>query len=284
MRMADEGAKLIKSFTYFEAMSLIFKDQMERTVEMTSRPKKIVSLVPSQTELLFDLGLDEEVNGITKFCIHPEAWRHSKTIVGGTKKLNHDIIRELSPDLIIGNKEENNQQDIQKLMEHYPVWMSDIENLDDALDMIGSVGSITGKETKAEVMKRNITDSFKSLSEIHGNKKQVLYLVWYNPWMAAGRNTFINDMLDRCGFQNILESRRYPEMTADDLAKYHPQTVLLSSEPYPFSQKHADEIQRIYPEAKVYFVDGEMFSWYGSRLLKAVPYFTQFHARIQAGY
>src|SRR4051812_11307667 len=119
-----------------------FTDQMGNAVELEGPPSRIVSLVPSQTELLFYLGLDKEVAGITKFCIHPAEMFHSKPRVGGTKKYDFEKIRQLAPDLIIGNKEENEQKQVEELQKLYPVWMSDIRNLADALQMIRSVGEL----------------------------------------------------------------------------------------------------------------------------------------------
>src|ERR1700741_1030662 len=119
-----------------------FTDQMNREIELKGSPKRIISLVPSQTELLWHLGLREELVGITKFCVHPEEMFHTKPRVGGTKKFDLKKIAELKPDLIIGNKEENEQVQIEELMKQYPVWMSDITNLDQALDMISRVGAL----------------------------------------------------------------------------------------------------------------------------------------------
>ena len=260
-------------------------DQMGRPVLLKGNPKRIVSLVPSQTELLHDIGLDEEVVGITRFCVHPEKWFRSKTRVGGTKKLNLDKIRQLAPDLIIGNKEENTQEEIELLSKEFPVWMSDIRTLNEALLMIESVGMITGKPAAAEALAASIEESFRTLArKIHAGSGTTLYLVWYDPIMAAGGDTFIAEMLSRCGLQNVVADKaRYPEIDRDLLARLNPRTILLASEPWPFNRKQADEIGLLSPSSRVLLVDGEMFSWYGSRLLKAVPYFEKVIEQIQAG-
>jgi len=258
------------------------KDQLNRTVTFESLPKRIISLVPSQTELLHDLGLEEEVVGITKFCVHPESWHRTKPHVGGTKKLHLDKIRQLSPDLIIGNKEENTKEDIHVLMEEFPVWMSDINNLDDALEMIAAAGSLTGKTVAATEMATVIRSAFDTMSL--RSKPTVLYFIWNEPLMAAGKDTFIGDMLSRCGMENLAGSSRYPELNSAGLAALNPSTILLSSEPFPFAQKHADELRTICPDSNILFVDGEMFSWYGSRLRQAVPYFKGVLDQIHAGY
>ncbi len=252
---------------------MIVKDQMGRRVDVPDFPNRIISLVPSQTELLFSLDLEERVVGITKFCIHPEEWRLEKTIVGGTKQVNFDVIESLNPDLIIGNKEENDQEFIEQLAAKYPVWMSDIHGLDDALDMIESMGEIVGKNLQAEGLIVDILTEFEDLKSVDAESKSVVYLIWQNPYMAAGKNTFINEMLGLAGFNNLVVEERYPEMSIENIKALQPELVLLSSEPYPFKEKHIEEIQKALSETLVKLVDGEMFSWYGNRLLKAPAYF-----------
>lgn len=246
---------------------------MGREVLITSVPKRIVSLVPSQTELLYHLGLDSEVVGITKFCIHPESWFNQKKRIGGTKKIDPEAIRALKPDLIIGNKEENTAEDVQALTEIAPIWMSDIYNLNDALEMIWSVGQLTGTSDKANELVERIRVQFqeldKKIKEQQYELKKVLYFIWYKPNMLAGQYTFINDMLQRCGWINIERRDRYPEAVGTE----SPDLILLSSEPFPFNEKHKQELQILYPKAMIISVDGEMFSWYGSHLLKAPEYF-----------
>lgn len=259
-------------------------DQLGRTLKFQSSPSRIVSLVPSQTELLYDLGLESEVVGITKFCIHPQQWHHSKTRVGGTKQLDLDKIRSLQPDLIIGNKEENDQEQVQQLMQEFPVWMSDIYNLNDACQMIGTLGQLLGKKSSSESMIRGIVDSFKELENSRPKTlAKTAYLIWKEPWMVAGQNTFINDMLERCGFENAFSGQlRYPETNPEELLQLKPDLILLSSEPYPFKEKELQLMKELIPEAEVLLVDGEAFSWYGSRLLKAPEYFKTLFLQINS--
>ncbi len=256
-------------------MQKSFKDQLGRTITINYPPKRIVSVVPSQTELLFDLGLDEEVVGITKFCIHPIAKFATRTKVGGTKKLKIELIRQLKPDLIIGNKEENTQEEIELLMEEFPVWMSDISNLEDAIKTISEIGALVNREPEAAYLNHLVNAGFTDLQALAVQKKinqRVAYLIWKDPYMFAGRATFIDDILRKIGLQNIVHESRYPELPISQLRTRNPQLVFLSSEPYPFKDKHLEEIQQTLPNAKVMLVDGEMFSWYGSRLVKAVEY------------
>src|SRR5258706_7655314 len=137
-------------------------DQLGRLVEFSFPPQRIISLVPSQTELLFDLGLADRVVGITKFCVHPNEWFKTKTKVGGTKKFQFDVINALQPDLIIGNKEENYEEGITQLAGKYPVWMSDIANWESAMGMIKSVGELANESVKADLLVDEIQHKFKN--------------------------------------------------------------------------------------------------------------------------
>lgn len=252
---------------------------------MHAPPRRIVSLVPSQTELLHYLGLDEEVTGITKFCIHPEAWFRGKTRVGGTKLLNIETIRSLQPDLIIANKEENVKEQVEALSLEFPVWTSDINNLDDACNMIAAIGSMVDKEAPANDLVRAIRQEFDQLAAFIDSDRGILrtaYLIWRQPYMTVGHDTFIHDMMARCGLENIFAAHsRYPSTSIPDIKAADCQVLLLSSEPFPFSQKHINELQPQLPGTTVMLADGEMFSWYGSRLLKAAKYFKDLRQEMQ---
>ncbi len=253
---------------------MIFTDQMNRTIRLEAIPKRIVSLVPSQTEFLFDLGLENEVVGITKFCIHPEEWFRSKTRIGGTKTVNIEKVKALNPDLIIANKEENTQADIEALEKIAPVWISDISALSDAFEMMQQVGEICGKLQKADEIVQSIKSQFETFENPFKSSQsipKVIYLIWKNPYLIAGKNTFIDDVLQRCGLENLTQTDRYPEWKPQESET--PDFILLSSEPFPFKQKDLDELQNQFPQAKILLVDGELFSWYGSRLKLSVTYF-----------
>jgi ABC-type Fe3+-hydroxamate transport system substrate-binding protein len=239
---------------------MLFTDQLNNTIESKSFPKRVISLVPSQSELLWDLGLREELIGIER--------------VGGTKTLNIEKIRALQPDLIIGNKEENEQSQILELQKEFTVWMSDIYTLEDSLTMIEKVGALVNRVDAAKTITNNIQTSFLNLLKVN---KSVLYFIWREPYMAAGNATFIGDMLKRIGFENKLsdEQARYPELNLDEIKLLNPELIFLSSEPYPFKANHIKELQDILPYSKIVLVDGELFSWYGSRLQKSVAYFNE---------
>lgn len=261
----------------------IFVDQMKAEVLIDYPPKRIISLVPSQTELLHYLGLEEEVIGITKFCIHPDEWFRAKTRIGGTKDFKFEKIKELQPDLIIGNKEENQKEQIEYLMAEYPVWMSDILNLKDAFEMIKKIGKLTNRVKQANTLTETLEQQFSTFQQsiTQKPKKRAAYFIWKAPYMVAAKGTFIQSMLEIAGFTNVFEHLdRYPEVSLATLAAEKPEVILLSSEPYPFKEKHFEVFQKACPTAKIVVVDGELFSWYGSRLLYSIRYFEALHTQI----
>ncbi|MEO6633315.1 MAG: helical backbone metal receptor [Mucilaginibacter sp.] len=258
----------------------LYHDQLNREVNLPAMPTRIISVVPSQTELLFYLGLNEEVVGITKFCIHPADKFKSVTKIGGTKQLDIDKIKALKPDLIIANKEENERRQLEELMQHFPVWISDIYQLPGALDMIERVGELVGRREESLVLSNAIDQNFNNLKP-GLSPLRVAYFIWRKPYMVAGHNTFIDAMLEKCGWVNAFDLQRYPEVDAEMLQDCRPDLILLSSEPYPFKEKHLAELNALVPSASVKLVDGEMFSWYGSRLLQAPAYFSALQAEIK---
>ena len=248
----------------------ILVDQLKRDVCIKNSPKRIVSLVPSLTDFLHYLELEDEVVGITKFCIHPKIWFEQKEKIGGTKRLNINRIKELEPDLIIGNKEENTKEDILALEKFAPVWMSDVNCFEDSIEMIKKMGVVLSREMECHELVRNLQLSYSALAEL-GENLSVLYFIWNKPAYVAGQFTFIGSMIETLGFNNMAHLERYPEV--DALGDCEPNYVFLSSEPFPFEEKHKEKYQSRFPNAKIIFVDGEMFSWYGSRMLTAADYF-----------
>ena len=251
------------------------RDQLGREVAIPHPPQRIISTVPSQTELLFDLGLDDQIKGITKFCIRPIGKCREKLKIGGTKKLNLEKMAELRPDLILANKEENVESQIMELAGKFPVWISDVHDLDSALQMIASVGAITGRKTAALDLSAEIRRRFNLLVAPAASVPpvSVAYLVWKRPYMVAASGTFVDDIIQKAGWTNAFgDLRRYPEITPEMIHQRKPDSLLLSSEPFPFSEKHLPEFRRLLPGAVIQLVDGQMFSWYGSRLLQAPGY------------
>lgn len=248
-------------------------DQLGRKHRFENRPKRIVSLVPSQTELLHYLGLENEVVGITKFCVHPTEWFRNKARIGGTKNVNFEAVKALQPDIIIANKEENVKEQIEALEAIAPVWVSDVNNLEEALAMIKAIGKITNTSLKAEKLIEEVVTRFNQL-QTPNPKPKTAYLIWRKPYMTVGGDTYINNMLQYAGFDNVFTNeKRYPAITIEQLVEAQCDLLFLSSEPYPFKQAHISELQEALPNTKILLVDGEMFSWYGSRLLEAADYF-----------
>lgn len=242
-----------------------------------AKPLRIISLVPSQTELLYYLGLDVEIIAITKFCIHPDHWFQNKIRIGGTKAIDMEKIIALQPDLMIANKEENVKEQVEALASHFPVWLTDVNNFNDAIQMIQDLGELTCTSGKATTLINLIHNAFKDQDIT--DRTAVAYLIWKDPYMTVGGDTYIHDMMEKAGLINVFGSkRRYPEITIAQLKHSGCKMILLSSEPYPFSTRHLEELKEQLPGIKIVLADGEMFSWYGSRLLAAAHYFKRFSA------
>ena len=259
------------------------KDQLHRQLQLKDTPKRIVSLVPSQTELLVDLGLEYAIVGVTKFCVHPNHLRKEKTIVGGTKQVHFDKIKALNPDIILCNKEENTKEMISELKQIAPVHISDIYSIADSLELIEMYGEVFNVRHKANIIIDGIRLKLKLFSEEYANlpKRNVVYFIWKNPYMIAANQTFIQEMLTINNFKNSYRNvDRYPEINLLELKDKQPDLILLSSEPFPFNEIDVEEFKAVCPEAKVIIVDGEAFSWYGSRLLLAFDYFRVLQASI----
>ncbi|PQJ72170.1 ABC transporter substrate-binding protein [Polaribacter butkevichii] len=257
------------------------QDQIGRILAFKKTPKRIISLVPSLTELLVDLGLEDSIVGITKFCIHPVNLKQTKTIVGGTKSIHPEKIKALQPDIILCNKEENSKEIVAICEQIAPTHVSDIFTIDDNLALIKQYGNLFSVESNALEMITKISLKLTDFKQFIKNKatKKVVYFIWKDPWMAAGNTTFINHLLELNKFDNIYQhKKRYPEVDLEEM-KLNTQLdlVLLSSEPFPFKQEHLLEAEKNTSKAKAILVDGEMFSWTGSRLLKAFDYFKSLH-------
>jgi ABC-type Fe3+-hydroxamate transport system substrate-binding protein len=239
-----------------------FSDQLGNIVSIPRNPQRIISLVPSITEFLYALGLGDRVVAITKFCIYPDEWYISKPRIGGTKTPDIDKIRAIKPDLIIGNKEENRQEDIAALGEFASVWMSDVNSIQDMYSMLTSLGEILGL---AEESLGWIT-RWKTYFEENKNKgqgKKALYFIWKDPEMVVGKGTYIDAYMKAIGYANCVEMGRYPMLS--DLDELNHDVVLLSTEPFPFKETDFGYFQERFPSAQIMLVSGEEFSWYGVR-------------------
>lgn len=262
----------------------LYTDMLGRDLHLDATPRRIVSLVPSQTELLYELGLEDRIVGITKFCVHPFHFKSVKKVVGGTKNVRIEKVAALSPDLIVCNKEENTEEMVEALSAIAPVWVSDVASLDDNYRLIQAFGVLFNCRVEAQKWEDKIRFAAADFAVFMGKvpDRKAAYFIWKEPWMAAGGGTFIHDMMTLNRFTNIYSEReRYPEVIVPRIRlEGDPELVLLSSEPYPFKDEDAFEIGRRTHHAKTIFVDGEMFSWYGSRPLRAFAYFRQLQERL----
>ena len=252
------------------------QDQLQRKINFSEKPKKIISLVPSQTELLVDLGLEKNIVGVTKFCVHPKNIRKEKQVVGGTKQIKIEKIKALNPDIILCNKEENTKAMITELEKDFKVHVSDIEYIKDVYQLIEQYGFLFEAEKKAVEINRKIKNQIQDFQSFIQDKPllKVAYFIWRKPWMVVGGNTFINTLLKMNKLENVYEEiPRYPEVDVENLK--NTDFIFLSSEPFPFKEKHKKELEVFEKNSTFVFVDGEFFSWYGSRLAKAFQYFKE---------
>jgi ABC-type Fe3+-hydroxamate transport system substrate-binding protein len=276
-------------------------DQLNRKVEIPQNPKRIISLVPSISHLLVDLGKEKQLVGITKFCVDPPTMKDKTNVIGGTKKQDFKKIDKLQPDLIIANKEENTKEEIEQLAEKYTVWVSDVRSVSDSIAMIYSLGKILGAEKKADKIIDSISKGFKKVkrkAKKFEQKYTAGYFIWHDPYMVAGRSNIINSVMKYAGFENVFNSKNslqmqeylkdskgnkhYPQVSIELIRELNPEYILLSSEPYPFNEKHIEEFASILPEAKILLVPGEMFSWYGSKLIESAEYLLNLQTIISA--
>lgn len=257
-----------------EKVNKIFTDHLGYKVRLATRPNRIISLVPSITETLYHLGLEERIVGRTKFCVHPEGQVADTAKIGGTKTVDFKTIEELEPDLIIANKEENRKEDVEHLQELYTVWISDIQSIYQGVKLIKELGILLGVLPNSIKLTKQIAIEERLLLPIHKETKKAAYLIWKAPYMTVGSDTYIHSALKMCGFENAFgDQTRYPIVEIKDLIEKQPDYIFLSSEPFPFKEKHIQELKDQGIKSKIILVDGEMFSWYGSRILKALPYF-----------
>lgn len=256
-------------------------DDLGNVITLKDYPLRIASTVPSITELLHHLDLENEIVGITNFCTHPKHFRKTKTRIGGTKTIDISLVKELSPDLIIANKEENIKEQIDELGAIFPVFVTDIIHLLDAQRMISNIGILTNRTILSNRINHDISRAFSSAS--NGEERSYAYLIWKNPYMAAGPNTFIHHILKYCGWNNVLRqsNNRYPEIRLDELKSLSPEVVFLSSEPYPFRDKNKKELEKELLDSKIILIDGRLISWYGPSLTEVPAYLNRIKRQLQ---
>lgn len=271
----------VKLEIFSNLKQIILADQLGTQHIFETSPRRIISLVPSQTELLYDLGLEDRIVGITKFCVHPYHFKSTKKIVGGTKKVHYEKIRLLQPDIIICNKEENTKEIVEELRKICPVWVTDIITIEDNFRMISDFGQLFNCRIEAQKWNDKLAFALSDFKNFIKDKrvKKSAYFIWKNPYMVAGSDNFINELLKLNHFKNSYDTLgRYPEIHIEKMQEEgNPEIIFLSSEPFPFKKEDGHEIAQFVPDVPIILVDGEMFSWYGSRLLKAFDYFKKLH-------
>ncbi len=251
-----------------------FTDHLGRKVTIRPTPQRIISLCPSQTRTLIDLGLQHRLAGRTHFCIHPAEAVEGITKVGGTKRVKMERIKAIQPDLIVAEKEENTQEMVEALEKEFPVYVTDVKDEGTCLQMIRDLGEITGRTSEGVELARRVERAMATV-KVRESQETCLYFIWRKPWMVVGPGTFIHEIMLRCGWDNAITTPRYPELSPEQLAEIRPDRVFLSTEPFPFEEKHIEELRAYFPEARFDLVNGEMFSWYGSHLLLAPEYLNE---------
>lgn len=255
-------------------------DDLGTTLIFPRSPDKIVSLVPSLTETLVAAGLKSSLAGITKFCVHPKELLKEIDVIGGTKNPRIDAIISIKPDVVFANKEENRLEDITELKQHTQVYVTDISSHQDVVSFVYNLYMIFNTSECKHLM-----NQIKNLPDYTNRKKiSTCYLIWKNPWMTVGKDTFVHHMMEKYGFKNVYETEvRYPEISLESIQVLKPKIIMLSSEPYPFKEKDKQELLLYFPDTTIIQVDGEMFSWYGSRLLEADQYINEVYFNHSAG-
>jgi iron complex transport system substrate-binding protein len=240
---------------------------------------RLVSLCPSLTELLFDLGVGDQLVGRTKFCVHPADRVEAIEKVGGTKNPKVDRIVALAPDLVFMNAEENRVEDARALeAAGIRVHSSLPVTPEDTAAMVRSIAAAVGQADAGDVIARDIEmrAARVRIASLGLPPKRFVYLIWREPWMTVNANTFVSTLLELPGGLNAFGDRgeRYPVVTVDDLRGAVPDLLLLSSEPFPFRELHADELATLTGLARDRFVrcDGELLSWHGSRTPRGIDY------------
>lgn len=249
-------------------------DQLGRIVTYQFPPKKIISLCPGITETLYALGLEKEIVGRTRYCIFPKETVEGAAIVGGTKEIQLEKIKALHPDLIIVEKEENTQEIVDSLEKFFSVYVHEVQSIEDAHRMIDDLGDICNRQSAATQLTNTIQERFQSLP--HVGYKRAAYVIWQNPYMVVGKDTYINSLLEKMGFLNPFTGfpGRYPSITQEDFLAANLDYVFLASEPFSFKEKHKKKFQQMLPNSQVMMIDGEMF-WYGGKMVEAATYFDE---------
>lgn len=251
-------------------------DALGRTVPLSGSPRRVVSLVPSLTEYLFAIGAGERLVGVTDYCIEPAAAVANLPKVRGTKNPDRELIRTLQPDLVLASKEENRQRDVVAFeAAHIPVYVTDIQSVNDAVTQLAALAAIL-EATPAAVP---LLDAIRAelAAGTHQPTRRTLTFIWRDPWMAVGGATYADDLLRRCGAENVAlgMSGRYPRATLEEFMHLAPEVILLPDEPYRFTEadRAAFAPFATVPAVsanRIHLCDGMLLTWYGPRTVEAL--------------
>ncbi len=250
---------------------------------------RVVSLVPSTTETIFALGRGHLMVGVTDYCTRPRVMPPQVERVGGTKTPDMDRIRRLRPDLVLANFEENRKEDVLALAEWTEVEVAHPRTVEEALRDIERLGALLGARKRADDLVRRIEHEI-DLLHTAARAFRYAYLVWRDPWMAAGPETYISDLLSLGGGRNVIGAGagagRYPTLELDALARLAPDVVMLPDEPYQFGAEHVREIAALLGAEwthRCHLVSGEDFCWHGARLLEGLPAYRRWLSKLDPG-
>ena len=252
-----------------------FIDALGVPLALAKPPQRIVSLIPSITELLFSLGLDERIVGVTRFCTYPPEGVTKKIKVGGGKDPDLKRILDLQPDLVIANVEENRREDVEALRAaSVPVFVTYPRTVREGIELIFTLGGLTETVPVAEAMAGPIEQVYRETVEQTRGRRPVKVFcpIWRRPYMSINRDTYVHDVIRVSGGENIFADRleRYPEVALEDVERLQPEVVLLPDEPYPFKAKHIEELRTLdvpaIRDGRIFLIDGKILSWYGPRI------------------
>lgn len=249
-------------------------DHLGRQVVLPKKPQRIISICPAITSTLFEIGAGETVIGRTEYCIFPKDQVEVVPVIGGTKQVDFEKIRQLKPDLILAEKEENTKVIVKTLEKEFPVFVFEVQSLEENERFITDLGKLTKQEEQAAHLLENVKQAFQGIPNF--SNETAAYMIWQEPYMVVGHNTYINSVLKTLGFINPFTDRksRYPIIQLEDIVQANLQYLLLASEPFHFTEEHRNYFSNILPNTTVLNVDGEMF-WYGSNSVPGFQYIQQ---------
>jgi len=262
-------------------------DDFGQTLVFEKAPERIVSLVPSITETLIELGAGNRVVGITNYCIHPARAVDDIPRVGGTKGASLEKIDALRPDLVITNREENRKRRIDALREKYPVYVTYPRTVEQALKIVADLGTLTRTSAKAAEIAETCDQIVTSTDPVvRGNPFPTACLIWRDPWMAVGADTYISDLLGTFGFRNVFtrDDGRYPEVSLGTIAERGTDVIILPNEPYAFAEPDRRQIDSSLTEkgrkVRILLVDGSYLTWFGYRTMQGLRFLRYAKAKL----